>query len=38
MSDEKSVAGRTGHHTDHGQPDVDGAVWRIATIANTQHV
>ena len=38
MSDEESIAGGTGDHTDHGQPDVNGAVWRITAVADTQHV
>jgi len=38
MTNEECIAGCAGQHTDHGQPDINGTVWRITTVTNTQHV
>jgi len=38
MADEQCVAGGTGQHTDHGQPDVGRALWRVPAKPDTQHV
>jgi len=38
VTDEHGVAGGTGQHTDHGQPDVGRALRRVPTIADTKHV
>ena len=38
MTNEEGVAGGTGQHTDHGQPDVGGALWGVAAEPNAQHV
>jgi len=38
VADKHGVARGSGQHTDHGQPDVSGALWWVAAVANAQHV
>lgn len=38
MTKEHGVARGPDHHTDHGEPDVSHALWRVGTISYTQHV
>ena len=38
VADEHGVAGGTGQHTDHSQPDVGRALGRVSAVADTQHV
>lgn len=38
MAKKHGIAGGTHHHTDHGEPDISHALWRVGTVSNTQHV
>lgn len=38
MADKEGIASGTGQHADHGQPDVRGALRRIFSVSNAEHV
>lgn len=38
MAEEHGVAGGPYDHTDHGEPHVTHALWRVGTVTYTQHV
>lgn len=38
MAKKHGVAGGPHHHTDHGEPHVTHALWRVGTVSNAQHV
>lgn len=38
MAEEHGVAGGPHNHTDHGEPDVTLALWRVGTVSYAQHV
>lgn len=38
MTQEHGVAGGPHDHTDHGEPNVSHALWRVGTVSYTKHV
>lgn len=38
MSEEHGITGGPNTHTNHGEPNVTHALWRVSAISYTQHV